>query len=289
MRKAQCPFNQTQVAFFEKQASIIEKYKFRGICFILSLQWLELRSAGNTNAGSISKLLHGGKFRELWVDFETQTQMASRLQKELRTEVDQARIAAESFVPAISGLQGMINQLTTDETDLHIQLLARLQELRAQRREQVLRERGAKGQLQRMFASEDEQLHGDTGTFSEQIMRKVFAMTLKLVVVDDLKVEKKRTLFADTLNWSHAGTIASQLVMLTGDAPAMFEIGFYGDGAHSIALYTEGKGTYSLFDPNYGVFEGNGNLNTLSQDLSKLMEDKYPKMNKFVISWLTAD
>ncbi|MBJ6761783.1 hypothetical protein JGU66_13495 [Myxococcaceae bacterium JPH2] len=287
MRKAQCPFNQTKVAFFEKQASIIEKYKFRGICFILSLQWLELRSSGKSNTASISTLLHGGKFRELWVDFETQGLMASRLQKELRTEIEQAHEAAESFVPAITGLKGMINQLRTDESDMHIQLLGQLQTFRAQRREQLLRERGAQGQLQHMFASEYEQLLGETGTASEQIMRKVFSLTLKMVVAEDLKVEKKRTLFADALNWSHAGTIASQFALMAGKDPAMFEIGFYGDGAHSIALFTEGDGTYSLFDPNYGVFEGDGNANTLSQDLAKLMEDKYAKMNKIVISWLT--
>jgi len=287
MRNAQFPFSQTRMALLEKEASLAEKYKFRGICFILSLRWLELKGLQKSDSDCITGLKEKGRFLSLWKDFELQSTTAQNLKETIELEIENASGQIAAYDIAISGTKHAINQLTTQETEQHIQQLAVLQTYRTKKKELVNLEKGGKAQLQRMFASEQEQASGEPGTASEQLLRRMFAMSVKMVSVAELTVKSKSAIWGETLSWTEAGeAVAGFVSALAKGSAALFEIGFYGSGGHSVAVYADGKGAYSFFDPNFGVFVGDGASNKLELDVANLLKDKYPRMNKVVVSWI---
>ena len=286
MRNAQVVFSQTKTAIWSKFATLAEKYSFRGICFILSLRWLELKGKGKSDSASIQSLQDAGKFIELWKEFELQGQNASKIMSLLKDEISNSEEAISGYDKALEIIKSTINQLPSNAVDEHIQQREALQLMRKKKKDLVLVVKGCKQQLGNMFASEEEEAFGETGTASEQLLRKIFEVTVKLNWVVDLTV-KSKSIFGDTLSWTEAGKSVAEFVSVMSKGSAgQFEIGFYGSGAHSVALYAAGDGTYAFFDPNYGVFTGDGNLNKLETDVANLLKDKYSKMNKVVVSFL---
>lgn len=281
MRNAQFPFSQAQMALFEKDASLAEKFKFRGICFILSLRWLDLRNQGKGNADSILGLKDQGRFLALWKEFDVQSQTARQVKQFIQEEIDLARSESRGYKEAIANVTsagGMDPNTLRD-------VLTDLQEKRQNRLE---RKRKGQDQLARMFASERDQIlgNGEVGTPSEQLLRRMFSMDIKMVNVADLTV-KSKSFFGNTMSWVEAGQQVEQFISgMATSGPSMFEIGFYGSGAHSVAAFADDTGAYSFFDPNYGVFVGDGTLNKLDVDVANLLKDKYSKMNKVVVTYL---
>lgn len=290
MRNAQFPFNQTKMAFLEDGASLAEKYQFRGICFILSLQWLELKSRGKSDSDSILGLKEKGRFLSLWKDFTLQTQQAHVLKETIESEVQLASTQIAAYGIAIADTKRAINSLKSDQIDEHIQQMASLQTFRKKQKELINVQKGGTAQLKRMFASEAEQASGEPGTPSEQILRKMFGMNVTMITVETLTLKEKGNLFkSDKMSWTEAGSAVAQFISaLAKGTPGLFEIGFYGSGAHSVAAYVDGAGSYAFFDPNYGIFSGDGASNKLDTDVANLLKDCYPKMNKVVVSWITA-
>ncbi|QSQ17103.1 YopT-type cysteine protease domain-containing protein [Myxococcus landrumensis] len=279
MRSAQIPFNQTMVAWRDKDAGIIDRAKFSGICFILSLHFLESKAAGDSDEKSISKFKEPGNFHQLWDDFAFHNKNAENLKGEI----------SGAYVGSMTQEANLRGQLAQAPASQHADINQKLQSA-------TLTKTGAQSQLERMFVGGGEQgfelsrggvpLLGKPG---EQIMRKLFSMDVADVHRVELTVVTKRLLTADKLNWSEACADVAQKVGSAG-TPALFEIGLYGkDGAdgHSIALHVDAGGSYSLFDPNYGVFKGDGTNQTFGDDLTKLLETKYPKHKQVVLSTLT--
>jgi hypothetical protein len=286
MRNAQFPFSQTKMAFLEDGASLAEKYQFRGICFILSLQWLELKNCGKSDSASILALKEKGRFLALWKDFTHQSQQAHHLKEMIEQEVELASGQIAAYGIAILDTKKAINSLKSDQIDEHIQQVASLQALRKKQKELINLQTGGKGQLKRMFASEAEQASGEPGTPSEQILRKMFGMNVKMITVEPLTLKEKGNFFkSDKMSWEDAGSAVAKFISaLTVKTPGLFEIGFYGSGAHSVAVYVDRDGAYAFFDPNYGIFAGPSNK--LDADIANLLKDQYPKMDKVVVSWI---
>lgn len=288
MRSPQVVFSQAKTAFWSKYADIAQKYRFRGICFILSLQWLELKEAGLTDADAIRELKDPGKFIQLWNDFELQGKNAAKIKSLIEDELQNTETAIGTYDTLIQGFEQGLSGPTPGTVQERIAQHEALRVARTRRQEQLTLRSGQRQQLKNMFASEDESLRvqGEVGTPSEQTLRKMFSMTTQMADVVNLTVTSKGV-FSNSLSWPAAGKSVGDFVgALTTGMPGLFEIGFYGSGAHSVAAWADGNGNYAFFDPNYGVFTGDGNLHTLEADVTNLLKDKYSKMNKVVVTWL---
>ncbi|RKH72955.1 YopT-type cysteine protease domain-containing protein [Corallococcus aberystwythensis] len=288
MRSPQVVFSQTKTAFWSKYADIAQKYRFRGICFILALQWLELKEAGTSDADAILELKDPGRFLQLWNDFELQGKNAAKIKKLIEDELSNTETAISTYDTLIEGFeQGLTSQAPGSVRERIAQHEA-LRMARTRRQDQVAIQSGQQRQLKNMFASEEEsdRVQGEIGTASEQTLRKMFSMTVQMAEVANLTVTSKG-LLSNSLSWPAAGkSVGDFVAALATGTPGLFEIGFYGSGAHSVAAWADGNGRYAFFDPNYGVFTGDGNLNTLEADVANLLKDKYSKMNKVVVSWI---
>jgi hypothetical protein len=286
MRHPQVVFSQTKTAFWSKYADVAQKYRFRGICFILSLQWLELKQSGTPDADAILALKDPGTFIQLWRDFELQGKNAATIKSLIENELSDTNTRISTYDTLISGLEQNLTSQTPGTVQERIAQREALLATQKSRKEQVAIQFGQQRQLKNMFASEEEQALGETGTPSEQTLRKMFNMAVKNVTVENLTV-KSKSFFGDTLSWTEAGKAVGDFVAaLTPAMPGLFEIGFYGSGAHSVAAWADGAGNYAFFDPNYGVFTGDGNLHKLETDVATLLKDHYAKMNKVVVSWI---
>ncbi|AGC48814.1 hypothetical protein MYSTI_07542 [Myxococcus stipitatus DSM 14675] len=284
MRRPQVWYNQTVAAVLDKDATLSEKFKFRGVCFILSHQWLECRSMGMDDAKSISKIKDGNTFHQLWGDFVTQGNNGSDIYSALSQELLKGPAMKER-------LRHEISQAAPDEVPA---LTAKLHH--AEETGQRL-----SAQMARMFeGTEERQVLGEgSGTSSEKMMRKMFEMNAQSV--SRVKFEPKHADAGNTLQRmfrSNPLDRPAKCLELSNDAstkpkPALFEIGLYdpkpGGNAHSIALHIEQDGSYSLFDPNIGVYKGDGTSHSFDKDLAQLMESYYPKMTEVVLTHLTVE
>ncbi|WP_342376996.1 C58 family peptidase [Myxococcus stipitatus] len=287
MRKPQVWYNQTVAAVLDKDATLSEKFKFRGVCFILSHQWLECRSMGMDDAKSIARIKDGNTFHQLWGDFVTQGNHGSEIYSALSQEL--LRVVSTK-----SQLRQQISQATPEQQP---ELTARLQN--AEVADQRL-----SAQLARMFAGDEERrtLGGGSGTSSEEMMRKMFEMNAQSI--KRVNFEPKHPAATDTSNAlqrlfrSNPLDRPAKCLELSNEArtkptPALFEIGLYnpkpGGSAHSIALHLGDDGSYSLFDPNIGVFQGDGKTHSFDKDLAQLMESYYPKMTEVLLTHLTVE
>lgn len=275
------------MALFETNTTLIEKFKFRGICFLLTLRWLELRGSKN-NANSIFALKDNTQFGKLWGEFKFHSNEASKLKSILTDEIESFQLDLDSYNLSLRTTKDFLNSLQTHEVDSHIMGIDKLRRLQSAKKLLVQKRDKAREQFQRMFVDDNEALF-DVGTPSEQIMRKLMQVTIKMTITVDIEVVSEGSFFSKVVKkWADAGTTVEKFVKsLSVNDKNAFEIGLYGSGAHSVGAFSSKDGAdISFFDPNYGVYESDGKLRKFGDDVANLLEDCYPKMTKVVVTYL---